>query len=78
MSKPITVTYTCPCGRIMRVTAYPIIPATRDSPEEGGELDPDICDGCGWFIDRPEVCQAAADKLEGLLSEKYEREVERE
>ncbi len=73
-SKSITVPYTCQlCEHDFTVTAYPIIPATHDSPEEGGDIDPSRCNWCWAEINRAEVCQAAADKLEGLLSEKYER-----
>ncbi len=72
-NQPITIEYACQrCDAQFSVTAYPIIPATRDSPEEGGDIEPAFC-FCGDPVDRDEVCQAAADKLDGLLSEKYEQ-----
>ncbi len=73
-SRTITVTYPCPrCRRAFTVTAYPRIPASYDSPAEGGDIDPTECFNCCEPVDRYEVCQLAADKLDGLLSEKYER-----
>ncbi len=73
-SRSITVNYQCPCGKVTTVTAYPIIPATWESPEEGGDIDPDTCDGCWCRIGHDEVCQMASDKLEDLKAEKYERD----
>lgn len=62
---------------MIAVAAYPVIRATYTAPEEGGDIDPTACPDCSETVDVDEVFQMASEKLEGLLSEKCEADIQR-
>lgn len=79
----ITVDWECPeCGKENQVTVYPIIPAKiygppeQCHPEEGGDIEPDKCEGCGRSIPANTAHElageAARDAREYYLESKYE------
>jgi hypothetical protein len=51
MAKYTLVQYHCEkCEYVTFVRIYPRIPATFNSPEEGGDYEPNCCEKCGESI----------------------------
>lgn len=82
--KPTLITWTCPhCERSTTVTVHPYVPARVSGPPEhchpaeGGDIEPDLCEHCGWPIDVGAcielACEQEADALAARADELADR-----
>lgn len=62
---PVTFPFTCACGAVFDVTAWPAVEARTSgepgacSPAEGGEVEPGECRVCGASVARQLLKSAA-------------------
>ena len=70
----VTVEFICPkCEHEQDVRVYPGSPGNYWNPPEPPYFEPDICEKCGRDIEETwELCQDAADKLDGMKDAYYE------
>jgi hypothetical protein len=61
MARNTVVQYHCSeCEHVTDVTIYPRIPATFNSPEEGGDYEPNCCEKCGESITDSDIAELSA------------------
>lgn len=72
MTKPITITWTCPeCDRDTDVSVWPFIPARVSGPPEhchpveGARIEPQFCSNCDEPIDVGTALERASEEEQG-------------